>query len=502
MGPLGHRRQVLLFLGAILVPCVVLVALSVRMAGQERELAEKRRGDERHRVAEQMAGELSARLERIKIEELGALAAEPGSVPRGSHGDEVALVARMKDRKLVLPWEDGRGQTPAALFAEAEHRSTPELRTAIREADQARAMQGDFPGLGLLHAGQGGAEPAWIPYGDPLWLVSAAESEPGAGVVVAVRAHRVARSLAGIGDVRLSAESDSAGELLGQTFPGVRAVFMLPADTAALKRGQLERNAYYVAVLLVLGATTFGAYLLWSDLGRELRLAELRSQFVASVSHELKTPLTAIRMFAETLQMGRQPNAETQAEYLDTIVNECERLTRLVDNVLQFSRIEQGKKVYQFRPVRLEEVVSAAARAMRYPLEQQGFQLRVSLEDGLPSLRGDADALQQAVLNLLSNAMKYSGESRMIELELRREQDQAVVRVRDHGVGIAPEQQALIFEKFYRVPTPESRLIPGTGLGLTLVAHTAKAHGGRVEVRSAPGQGSTFALYLPLENQS
>jgi signal transduction histidine kinase len=279
-------------------------------------------------------------------------------------------------------------------------------------------------------------------------------------------------------------------------------VFSVPENAAVRKQGQLERNAYYMAVLLVLGATTFGAYLLWSDLGRELRLAELRSQFVASVSHELKTPLTAIRMFAETLQMGRQPSAQTQAEYLDTIVNECERLTRLVDNVLQFSRIEQGKKVYQFRQVQLAEAVSAAARAMQYPLEQKGFQLRISLEDGLPAMRADADALQQAVLNLLTNAMKYSGESRVIELELRRQEGEAVIRVRDHGVGIAPEQHTLIFEKFYRVPTAESQHIPGTGLGLTLVAHTAKAHGGRVEVRSAPGEGSTFSLCLPLGSES
>jgi signal transduction histidine kinase len=231
-------------------------------------------------------------------------------------------------------------------------------------------------------------------------------------------------------------------------------------------------------------------------------MAELRSQFVASVSHELKTPLTAIRMFAETLQMGRSPDPDTQAEYLDTIVNECERLTRLVDNVLQFSKIEQGKKIYQFRPVRLAEVVSAAARAMRYPLEQQGFQLRVSVEDDLPAVRGDADALQQAILNLLSNAMKYSGESRSIDVDLRQEDGEAVIRVRDRGVGIAPELQTLIFEKFYRVPAAENQLIPGTGLGLTLVAHTAKAHGGRVEVRSAPSEGSTFSLCLPVEGSS
>jgi len=146
----------------------------------------------------------------------------------------------------------------------------------------------------------------------------------------------------------------------------------------------------------------------------------------------------------------------------------------------------------------LAEIVHTAARAMQYPLAQQGFQLRVDVEDGLPALPVDRDALEQAVLNLVANAMKYSGESREIDLRLRTQDGQAVIQVTDRGVGIAPEEQVRIFEKFYRTPAPESQRVPGTGLGLTLVAHFAKAHGGRVEVRSAPGEGSTFSIHLPL----
>src|SRR5262249_44687452 len=148
---------------------------------------------------------------------------------------------------------------------------------------------------------------------------------------------------------------------------------------------------------------------------------ELRSQFVSSVSHELKTPLTAIRMFAETLRMGRPAVTAERDEYLDTIVNESERLTRLLNNVLDFTRIESGRKTYQFAPHDLESIVRTAARAMHYPLAQQGFELRVPVEGDIPPVRCDPDAIEQAILNLLANALKYSGDARTIELTLARE---------------------------------------------------------------------------------
>jgi two-component system phosphate regulon sensor histidine kinase PhoR len=242
-----------------------------------------------------------------------------------------------------------------------------------------------------------------------------------------------------------------------------------------------------------------GGYLLWRDVRRDLDLAEIRSQFAASVSHELKTPLTAIRMFAETVRLGRIKDETTRAEYLDTIINESERLSRLLNNVLDISRIEQGRKLYQPRLQALAPILQTAARTMDYPLRQQGFSLRVEIEDGLPEVCVDADALEQALLNLIGNAIKYSGTSREIGLELVREGPWALVRVIDRGVGIPPGDRQRIFEKFYRLPSPENRQVPGTGLGLALVAHFVQEHGGRVEVDGAPGCGSTFSIYLRLE---
>jgi signal transduction histidine kinase len=296
------------------------------------------------------------------------------------------------------------------------------------------------------------------------------------------------------GDVAL-VSANGTGAWLGDRFPGLK-VSMSSLESGAAGR-TLERWFYGTALGIILSVTMFGGYLLWRDVNREMRMATLRAQFVSSVSHELKTPLTAIRMFAETLQLDRV-DAATRQEYLDTIVNESERLTRLLNNVLDFSKIEEGRKAYRRETASLAEVVHTAARAMAYPLEQHGFELRVAIDDALPSFSLDADALEQAILNLLTNAMKYSGGGRTIDLRLARHGRQAVISVRDEGIGMAAADRARIFEKFYRIPTPENQRIPGTGLGLTIVEHIVRAHDGSVEVESAPGRGSVFSIHLPL----
>jgi signal transduction histidine kinase len=307
-------------------------------------------------------------------------------------------------------------------------------------------------------------------------------------------------SLNAVGALRLAPGDSSEGRLLGPSFPGIKAEFVALEREGLFAEWDAQRSFYLLTLLLVLGVTLFGAYLLWRDVRRELRLAELRTQFVSGVSHELKTPLTAIRMFAETLRMRRPTDPQMQDEYLDTIVNESERLSRLLNNVLDFSKIEQGNKQYQPEPCSLAEIVEVSANAMQYPLQQQGFELHVDTTDDLPSVDVDRDAIEQAVLNLLTNAMKYSGESRDIDLRLSKCNGDALIEVSDRGVGIEPEEQTRIFERFYRAHTPENDHIPGTGLGLTLVEHIAKAHGGRVTVQSVPTKGSTFSLHLPLES--
>ncbi len=166
--------------------------------------------------------------------------------------------------------------------------------------------------------------------------------------------------------------------------------------------------------------------------------------------------------------------------------------------MLDFSRIERGQKTYRLEPAPLADVVQAAVRTIQYPLTQQGFALDLNVCEGIPPVAVDRDALQQAILNLLTNAMKYSGEHREIGLRLCSENGTALIQVSDRGIGIPEKEQSRIFEKFYRVPIPENREISGTGLGLSLVAHIAEAHGGSVQVKSRPGEGSTFSILLPL----
>ena len=365
------------------------------------------------------------------------------------------------------------------------------LDTRIADVEQALSLQRDLSGTPALRRG---SNAQWVIYGTRPWLVGL--SRASADTLIAVRADAIVAAVRSSSD-RLKAVDlavgAQAGERLGDQLSGLKVRVAAPPRAADMR---LQRVFYGGALTLVLGVTVFGAFLLWRDVRRELRLAELRSQFVSSVSHELKTPLTAIRMFAETLRLGRADGA-TRDEYLDTIVNESERLTRLLNNVLDFSQIEQGRKSYRLAHTSLVEVVRVAARAMAYPLEQHGFVLRLEIDESVPPARVDADALEQAILNLLTNAMKYSGDGREIDLRLARDGGQAIISVRDGGVGIPLKEQTRIFEKFYRVQTPDNQRIPGTGLGLTLVDHIARAHEGSVHVESAPGHGSTFSIHVP-----
>jgi signal transduction histidine kinase len=385
----------------------------------------------------------------------------------------------------------------------------PSIDAQIDRGEQALSLQQTFPALARQFPSTAarGSDPLWLPFGQTPWLVGlttdVGSRQP---ILIAVDGRRAfdglesARSCAATGGCRLAQVSGSGsdGYSLGPALPGLT---LLDVRTAAGddSRRWVSNQAFYIAALsLVLVLAAFGAYLLWRDVHRELRLAELRSQFVSSVSHELKTPLTAIRMFAETLRMGRPADHALRDEYLDIIVNESERLTRLLNNVLDFTRIESGRKTYQFAPHDLESIVRTAARAMHYPLAQQGFELRVEVGGAIPPVRCDPDAIEQAILNLLANALKYSGDARTIELTLARDGGDAVIGVRDWGIGIERADQHRIFDKFYRVARPENRLIPGTGLGLTLVDHIVRSHGGRVDVDSSPGAGSAFRIRVPL----
>ena len=557
------RRSTLIALSALLLPSAVLLGITIRLLRQETELTERRQAQARRAAALDFGRDLLGRLERadtglilqasvkagsfalpwergqpdppaafaqlmftasaaeqraahVSADSLYGSAVNAASMPwqralatlfrarnlaRAGDSRATALYTRLQALPLSVQDEEGmpialyaadklrsghRFELPAeplsppALLALREHiepEDSLKLLQAIRDAERLSELRADLEHL-AANAPAGG----WIAYGPEPWFVRITDQ------VTVVRAEPL------LNGVAIHRQPVDGAEPVGSAFPGLFATLPVPPVEAD------SRGLLLLVTLLTIAITSAAAYLAWRDVNREVSAAELRTHFVSSVSHELKTPLTSIRMYAELLRMKPDAALAVREEYLSTIVSESERLSRLINNVLDFSRLERGEKTYQLVPVSLGRLVHEIERAMSYPLAQSGLELQVRVQSDLPQVRADADALSQAVLNLLSNAMKFRGNSSQIDLVVERTNGCASIRVRDRGRGISPADQKHVFEKFYRTPDAEAAGIPGTGLGLALVAHIAQAHGGSVEVESEVGQGSTFSIHLPLRS--
>ena len=279
-------------------------------------------------------------------------------------------------------------------------------------------------------------------------------------------------------------------------FPGLVLGMKLRGTTLAA----LGQHFMHTSVLTLAGLSFLlagGIYLTYRNVSKEMALARLKSDFVSNVSHELRTPLSLIRLYAETLELGRLTSPEKHQEYYCIIRKESERLTALINNILDFSRIEAGRKEYDFRETDMRELVRNTLESYRYQIEQHGFTLEEKIGD-VPPLRVDREAMARSLVNLVNNALKYSQDRKYIGVNLYRENGSVKLEVIDHGIGIPPHEQNKIFEKFYRVGDPLVHNTKGSGLGLSLVQHIAKAHGGDVVVDSAPGAGSKFTITLPV----
>jgi two-component system phosphate regulon sensor histidine kinase PhoR len=240
-----------------------------------------------------------------------------------------------------------------------------------------------------------------------------------------------------------------------------------------------------------------------SRVRQEVNAAKHKVDFLANVTHELKTPLTSIRMFAETLQMGRSRSEEETRESLAIIGREAERLSRMIERVLEYSRLEQQTKVFNFRPVDLSDVADDAVTLFRaQAAKTAGTRILLDTEPGIPDIIGDRDAIKDVLLNLLSNAVKYGGAGKEINVNLRSDGRWVALEVVDRGQGIPPDEQSKVFDKFYRSNDVLARKVEGTGLGLSICREIAKAHGGTISVKSSVGEGSTFTLRLPVSGGS
>jgi two-component system phosphate regulon sensor histidine kinase PhoR len=257
------------------------------------------------------------------------------------------------------------------------------------------------------------------------------------------------------------------------------------------------------SILLGLGAAMLslvGLALTWRATRREMRVAQLKSDFLASISHELKTPLTAIRAFGDLIHSGRARDAVKIREYGAIIKTESDRLTALINNILEISRLERGLQRYRLEEGFLCATIAETVKVFRHTAGIGNYQVKVELPSSPIKAKFDENAIRQALLNLLSNAVKYSGENnykQIIEVALRREKSVAVIEVRDFGIGITPAEQRHIFKAFHRASQSEVQAERGTGLGLAIVREIARAHGGEVSVESELGAGAVFRLHLP-----
>jgi two-component system phosphate regulon sensor histidine kinase PhoR len=269
-------------------------------------------------------------------------------------------------------------------------------------------------------------------------------------------------------------------------------------NSAAELAAAVARRRLLEMVLVGLSSVVViaGLFVILIAAERERRLSNLKSEFVANVSHELKTPLALVRMFAELLQTGRADGEEKRKQYLSIIVNESDRLNALIENVLDFAKVERGQAAYEIAPARLAEPVGRAVEACRLRAERDNVALTLSIED-VPELMIDERAIEIAVINLVDNALKYAPEGKYIAVAVRPRASGAEVSVTDQGPGIAPEDRKRIFERFVRGKTSSGKQVRGSGIGLSLVKHIAEAHGGSISIEDAKPHGAVFTLRLP-----
>ncbi|NQT97909.1 MAG: hypothetical protein HQ562_09240 [Candidatus Marinimicrobia bacterium] len=297
-------------------------------------------------------------------------------------------------------------------------------------------------------------------------------------------------------------ESISKGSLAiaYRQFPFPWKLIITHPEIADFKKGAIWENFYYGALIaLLVSIMIFGAVLIFRDISRESETMRMRTEFVHNISHELKTPLTLIRLFSETLQRKKDISKEEIRDSSTIITKESERLSHLIDNVLDFSRIEMGKKEFNFTEVSLSKVVENTLESYRYHLKKKGFTVQKEIATDLPAIPVDAEALASVLINLLSNALKFSPDRKEVIIRLFRKNESIVLQVADKGVGIPKAEIARIFQRFYRVKNNQDLVSKGSGLGLALVKYIIEAHSGWIQVESEPGEGSVFSIHLPLK---
>jgi signal transduction histidine kinase len=303
-----------------------------------------------------------------------------------------------------------------------------------------------------------------------------------------------------LGEKNSSAEPATATEFFEDNFPPWR-IEIFRSGGEALGALDIKRSFYFWTIITLIVVLISGAVLISRTIAQEMAVLKLKSDFVSSVSHEFKSPLTSIKSLAERLRDGKVKDSERMKQYFSVITQDADRLTRLVKNILDFSKIEEGKREYEFVETDLGQLVTQQIESFKRSEYAKGLEIQTRISGDIPHLNLDKEAFTQGLNNLLDNAVKFSSDRKEIEVVLKKDDTNVFIEVKDRGIGIPPNELDKIFDKFYQGRNEVRKSAKGTGLGLTLVKHTVEAHGGRIEVESRVGEGSTFSIILPVQRQ-
>lgn len=470
------RRAFVWLLCGMLLPSVALVAFGVVAVANERAAVERR-----------LTEEYDARLRLLSLDVLARLDRAAAAVAAGAEDPLIASTRPVRNPPAELADAARRAANlpiGGHVFANAgednERHAYALVRTVRKVGEETliaqfdlAAIAGAVPHLAEARFPRERATFRLVPPREPVAALAALRR-------MVAEAGQTSTLVARVG--------------LGPPLEGFALAAELPGDPAAPLAFR-NRTLYIALLVLLYGGIGVGFGLTIREMRRAYKLSRLKTDFVANISHELRTPLTSVRLFAETLREGRVESPQEVLECVTMLSAEADRLSRMVERLLDWSRLESGSASLELERTEVPALLDRIGEA--YKAQQLPATYQTELEPMLPAVNVDRDAMAQVVLNLLHNAVKYTGEDKRIRVRARRAGRGVAIEVEDNGPGVRPQERKRIFDRFYRADDLLSRRTEGTGLGLAIAKKIVELHGGRIEVDSKVGEGSTFRVVLP-----